>query len=226
MRTGQRPLHGLALIASLVVCVMAVTPVFAQQVVLSTTVPNCIPANGNALVSLAVQPDSGWSSVRVYFREHGQQDWYFLEMRIESPGHFWATLPLPDHNNLMVDIRFVVRDANGVETMSELQQVPVSTDCTQKLTSEQQAFAHNLVVGETTINQRDKQVYGFLCPGIVSRLQPDGDLRPDAYCRNVLLALLPPKQRLLLLLPLALAPGGNGGVIRGGGPSEISPTTP
>lgn len=211
------------------VCAAAVlvgAPASAQQVILSTTVPNCIPSNGNALVSLGLKPDTGWSSVRVYFREHGQPDWYFLEMRSVGMGRYWATLPLPDAGNNAVDIRFVVRDENGVETTSELQQVPVTTDCKQDLTSEQNSFAHNLVVGETTIDQRDKKVYGFQCPGIVSRLQPDGDLRPDAYCRMALLALRPPKERLLLLLPLALAPGTSGGVIRGGGGGTISPSTP
>ena len=208
-------------------CLMALAvPAFAQPVVLSATVPNCIPSNGNALVSLSVKPDTGWSSVRIYFREHGLTDWYFLELRSVGMGRYWATLPLPDNGNRSVDIRFVVRDDNGVETAGDMQEVPVTTDCKQDLTTEQTGFAHNLVVGETTIDQRDKQVYGFQCPGIVSRLQPDGDLRPDAYCRKALLALRPPKERLLLLLPLALVPGTSGGVIRGGGGSEISPSTP
>jgi hypothetical protein len=221
-RGCRRGLRFGAFVASTVLAVSA----GAQQVVLSTTVPNCIPSNGNAVVSLGVKPDTGWSSVRVYFREHGQDAWYFLEMRSVGMGRYWATLPLPDNGNRAVDIRFVVRDENGVETTSELQQVPVTTDCKQDLTSEQNTFAHNLVVGETTIDQRDKKVYGFQCPGIVSRLQPDGDLRPDAYCRMALLALRPPKERLLLLLPLALVPGTSGGVIRGGGGGTISPSTP
>jgi len=212
------------------VLLLAAGPTFAQPgVVLTPTVPDCVPADGNVLVSLAVQPELGWSSVRAYFRAEGEEHWYFVEMRAIGGGQYWAVFPKPEAATDKVELRFKVRNDQGVVTETAASLVPVTSSCKVALTDEQQGYARNLVIGETSVEQKDREVFGFQCDGIISRLEEyTGDLRPDEYCRAVLLAAVVPKSRLLLLLPLVFTvdDGGGGGVVPGGEPGTVSDTNP
>jgi hypothetical protein len=195
-------------------------------VVVSAIIPNCVPQSSNALVAVSVKPDTGWSSVRVYFRKATEEPFYFLEARLVEPGKYWAVLPIPEKDNLKVDIRVALRDEEGREYTGDQQSVPVTANCQVLLTPDQLGYARNLVVGETKVDQRDREVLGFICEGIISRITSEGYLRPDDVCRRALLiAAEPSKKRLLLLLPLLIT-GGGGEIIRGGEPGEVSPSTP
>jgi len=216
--------------AATLVFSLAALPLFAQSgVTLDPTLPDCVPSDDNVLVSLTVVPEIGWSSVRAYFRDHDEDLWYFVEMRAMGGGKYWAVFPKPEADTQNVDVRFRVRNDQGALTESEIQTLPVTSRCNVRLTEEQQGYARNLVIGETSPDQKDREVFGFQCDGIISRLEEyTGDLRPDEYCRAVLLAAVVPKSRLFLLLPLAFTfeGGGGGGVVGGGEPGTVSNPNP
>ena len=191
--------------------------VHAQVPSLTPGVPACIPQNGNSLVTLAVTPEIGWSSVRVYFRKSGSPDFYYLEMRSDGAGQYWAVLPLPESGTSVADIQFAVRDIDGVETRSPLQQVTVSSNCAANLSPRQESFARNLVVGETAAPQAGEALLGWQCNGVVSRIGVGGQLRYDDLCRSQVIAAAlgsEANRRLGLWIPLAAVGGGVvGGVI-------------
>lgn len=222
--------HKVVVYVVALVLALAATAAYAQSgVTLDPSLPDCVPADDNVLVSLTVVPEVGWSSVRVDFRDHDEDLWYFVEMRAMGGGKYWAVLPKPEADTQDVDIRFRVRNDQGNLTETEIQTLPVTSRCKVQLTEEQEGYARNLVIGETSLDQKDRQVFGFQCDGIISRLEEyTGDLRPDEYCRAVLLAAVVPKSRLFLLLPLVftLDDGGGGGVVGGGEPGTVSNPNP
>ena len=199
------------LFAVSVVCVAAVA--HAAPPTLAPTFPTCLSKGGNALVTLSLKPETGWSSVRVYFRRSGSPYFYYLEMRADGKGNYWATLPRPDEGTRSADIQFSVRDAEGVETRSAMTMVNVTSSCDGSLSPEQERFARNLVVGETMTSQAGQAVFGWQCVGVVSRINVNGQLRPDSVCRAVLIAAAFASTEEVLLPAVALAGGVLGGVI-------------
>ncbi|MBZ5590451.1 MAG: hypothetical protein LAO05_18020 [Acidobacteriia bacterium] len=197
-------------LAGSTVCAAAV--VHAAPPILAPIFPTCLSKGANALVSLSVKPETGWSSVRVYFRRNGSPYFYYLEMRADGKGNYWATLPRPDETTHSADIQFSVKDVEGLETRSALTTVDVTSTCNANLSPEQERFARNLVVGETITNQAGEAVVGWQCIGVVSRINVNGQLRPDAVCRALLCCAAIAKQKELV--PILLAGGGIvGGVI-------------
>ena len=207
------------LTARLVVAALVLGAAVAQAAVPAMTpgVPSCLAKDGNSLVSLRVVPEIGWSSVRVYFRKSGSPDFYYLEMRSDGNGQYWAVLPRPENGTTLADIQFAVRDVDGVETRSPLQQVSVTSDCTSSLSPGQESFARNLVVGETAAPQAGEALLGWQCTGVVSRIGVSGQMRYDDTCRSQVIAAAlgsEANHRLGLWLPLAAVGGGVvGGVI-------------
>lgn len=194
-----------------VVCVAAIAQ--AAPPTLAPTFPTCLSKGGNALVTLSLKPETGWSSVRVYFRRSGSPYFYYLEMRADGKGNYWATLPRPDEGTRSADIQFSVRDAEGVETRSALTMVNVTSSCNGDLSPEQERYARNLVVGETVTSQAGQAVFGWQCVGVVSRINVNGQLRPDSVCRAVLIAAAFATTEEILLPAAVLAGGIVGGVI-------------
>lgn len=176
------------LFTSLALALFAAPLLFAQTPVLTPKYAACVTPDGNALVRVNVKPETGWSSVRTYFRRSNNTDLYFLEMRSEGAGNYWATLPLPEQATREIDVQAVVRDAEGKETRGPAGKIAVSGGCAETLTTEQQKFAQNLVVGETMAGQKGTGVLGFKCDGIISRIDSTGIMRSDDYCRGVLAA--------------------------------------
>lgn len=154
---------------------------------LSPILPSCVPKRANSVVSLITHPEGTWSSVRTYFRKTGTIDFYFVEMRNAGRGSFWAVLPRPEDATAAVDVIFAVVDAEGRELRTPQVTIPVTSPCSTTLTAEQARFAQNLVVGETAKNQAGRSVVGFLCEGIISRIDVVGRLRPDDACRSALI---------------------------------------
>jgi hypothetical protein len=195
---------------------------------LTPAIPGCLPAEGNGVISLQVKPENGWSSVRLYFRKVGSPFFYFLEMRSAGSGVYWAVLPRPDDTTTAVEVRLSVKDADGNETTTAVQKIPVTTSCDTVLTLEQSRYAQNLVVGETMENQAGLVLTGFLCDGVISRIDSRGMLKPDESCRRVLMidAATAEQQNKQGLLPIILLAGGGATIIRPAEPPEASKPRP
>lgn len=174
------------LVAALVV-VLAAGEAFAAPVI-TVMAPSCLPPQANGVVTATVQPATGLSSVRAYFRKGGSPDFYYLEMRAATGGAYWVVLPRPEEATKVVEYQIAVRDGDDRETRSDLQKVDVVASCKPVLTADQNRAAQNLVVGEMIADQKGKSVLGFLCPGIVSRIDVKGEMRNDEYCRKVVIA--------------------------------------
>ena len=112
-----------------------------------------------------------------------------------------------------MDLQFVVKNGEGVETRSPLQTANVTSSCTTNLSPEQERFAHNLVVGESVIDQVGAVLDGWQCTGVVSRINVNGQLRPDATCRAVAIATAAGATEKVLLPAALLAGAAVGGVI-------------
>jgi len=196
-----------------VMVLLAAAAAFAAPPVMTPSVLTCLSKGTNTVVALSLKPETGWSSVRVYFRRAGLTDYYYLEMRSDGRGNYWAALPLPDQGTRSAEIQFAVKDAEGAETRSTLQKVDVTPTCAATLSSEEQRFARNLVVGETVMGQSGQVLNGWQCTGVISRINVDGQLRPDAACRAAVIAEAA-NDRDKVLLPIAILGGGVvGGVI-------------
>jgi len=68
-----------------------------------------------------------------------------------------------------------------------------------------------------------EKVEGFLCDGVVSRINPLGILRGDEKCRACVIAWW---EKPVVMIPAAAAIAGTGVIISKGEPKEASPVTP
>lgn len=150
----------------------------------------CIPNNDNGVVRATVQPEIGGAEARLYFRweEHGP--FYYVLMEAAGDGLYWATPPKPTDENHQVEVYVAQVNPAGEEvgTASETELIPVTRDCDVRLDTRERGMAENLVVGETDPEQIDRDVWGFLCDGIISRIDPEGVLRADGICRRCIVA--------------------------------------
>ena len=183
---------GCALTAVLGLALFA-KPANAQRIAIAPGFPQCIPVTAHALVTAEVTPVNARSFVRLYFRRHGEKDYYFLEMRSGEGSGFWAVLPKPECNTPKVDVYVAVSDASGNVSRTEEQTIEVRSDkkCQVTLTQDEWEYSQNLVIGETAQEQKDQAVLGFCCDGVVARLETDGVVRPDQFCRDQRLAQVP-----------------------------------
>jgi len=202
---------------------------FAAPDTFTLTVPSCAPSGGNSVLALSTTPESGWSSVRTYFRRAGSADFYYVEMRSAGLGKYWAALPRPEDATTVVEVQMAVRDAEGKETRAPLQKLPVTTSCSLILTPEQDRFAQNLVVGETARGQAGQVISGFRCDGVISRIEATGALRPDESCRRVLMeqaAAAADEENKRKVIPLILLGGGGVALVTHKEPPEASQARP
>ena len=188
--------------------------------------PPCLPSGGNAVVEARLQPGTGWASVRTYFRKLGTSDFYFLEMRSAGNDLYWCVLPKPETNTKTVELYIAAKDDQGKQERSEITNIDVTTPCQVTLSLEQASFARSLVIGETSPSQEGREVLGFLCDGIISRLTAEGKLVADEFCRKGG-AERAAEKRKKWVVPL-LAAGGIGGVVllREEEKREASPSRP
>jgi hypothetical protein len=182
---------------------------YAAPPVVTPRPPACIPTAGNSVVATTIAPASGWASVRVYFRKGGEKQYYYLEARVQGDGRYWVALPKPEFDTKTVDYYLAVEDAGGKVTTTAPQTLQVTGGCSASLTTEEGKYAKNLVIGETFPEQREKQVLGFMCDGIISRINARGDLLPDEQCRKILAA----QQRKAVWLPIAAIGSAGSGVV-------------
>lgn len=150
--------------------------------------PTCVPSEGNGLFTANLPADTVWAQTRLYFRKAGEADFYFLEMQSDAPGSYWAALPEPSAGTTAVDAHLLATSADGLQVSGGPVTVPVMSNCLTSLTPEQQAFADNLIVGETAPAQRNESLIGWECDGVIMRMDLGGALRPDDVCRKVMMA--------------------------------------
>jgi hypothetical protein len=95
-----------------------------------------------------------------------------------------------------------------------------ANDCFEPLTPQERGWAENLTVGETSEAQANKEVFHWLCEGIVTRIDTADILHPDEYCRACVVGFG-------FVPPLAsVATGVVSGAIIEHPPTEASPRQP
>ncbi len=192
-----------SLLAAAVLAAVA-SPVLAQHIMLPEM--SCLALERNTAVHTTATGEAPGGTTRLYFRWKGHGDFYWVEMAPEGGGRAWATLPKPRRQNDTVEQYAALLDDAGHEiARSEMRMVQVKADCRTDLTPKERGFAENLTIGETTAPQRGRDVLGFLCDGVVTRVNPAGIRRADDACRACVVAWW---QQNEVLLPLA----GLGGV--------------
>ena len=148
----------------------------------------CIPAGGNAKVSASWTGAGQVTTARVYFRASGAKEESFLELRrTNAPNGYWAVLPVPTPEATAVSYRIVLKDSDGRAASSDPREVPVTAACPAALSSEESAYAKNLVVGQTGGSQNAVPA-GFSCAGVVAFISASGDLRSLPPCNEALAA--------------------------------------
>ncbi len=182
---------------------------------------SCIPMEENGLVRATLSSTAPGLSPRLYFRWRGHEDFYWVNLEPESGGRFWAVPPKPEKRNESVEYYAALVDPTGkVAARSESQLTPVTQDCRVQLDPREQGVAENLTVGETSPQQQGKRVLGFLCDGVVTRVNYAGVRRSDEVCRACVIAWW---QRKAVLIPVV---AGIGGILINDHPPEPSPSRP
>lgn len=174
--------------------------------------------------------DSGkyWASFpRPEDREQQQltdEWWQILETRdwMEGRDRNWLENYLQDQDQEAAEYYVAVYDAAGnVRGRSATYLTEVrANDCFEPLTPKQRGWASNLTIGETSPAQGNKEVFHWLCEGIVTRIDTADVMHPDEYCRACVVGLG-------FVPPLAsVATGVVSGAIIEHPPTEASPRQP
>jgi hypothetical protein len=196
----------------------------AQAQTITVEPLKCVPKEDNAVVRAALSADSPGETPRLYFRWHGQTDFYWLNMESEPGRRFWAVPPKPERRNDEVEYYVALADAAGkVGARSPGQTAKVTPDCNVQLSPKERGVAENLTIGETTREQQGAKVVGFLCRGIVTRINSQGIRRSDELCGPCAVVWW---DRKSVLIPAFAGAGGVIGLIVGDQNPEPSPSRP
>lgn len=119
--------------------------------------------------------------------------WEILKDRDWMAGHDrdWLGNWLEDQEHEASEYYVSVTDVTGKEiARSSTQLAPIvdRDNCEHGMNVRGIGQARNLVVGETTALQEGKEVFHWLCDGIVTRVNSDGVLRGDETCRACVVA--------------------------------------
>jgi hypothetical protein len=169
------------------VLVLAATRLQAQSITPEQV--DCFRTADNQVVRATAAGEPAGGSARLYFQwaEHGA--YYWVDLEHDGPGRYWATPPKPETRNHEIEYYATLLDASGHEIVrSSVRKAKVTSDCKPKLTPQQLGAAANLTIGETTKDQEKKRVLGFLCDGIVTRVNPEMIRRIDDICRTCVVA--------------------------------------
>jgi len=146
------------------------------------------------------------------------RDW----MKVDGRDRDWLEDHLRDQDQEAAEYYVAVYDAAGeVRGRSATFLTSVrANDCFEQLTPKQSGWADNLTIGETSVAQANKEIFHWLCQGIVTRIDTEDILHPDEYCRACVVGLG-------FVPPLAsVATGVVSGAIIEHPPSEASPRQP
>ena len=217
--------HRLPLLFAVAFAAMVLTTVAGAQVPkIASEQIECLPDEENGVVNATITNEVGGTSSRLYFRWAEDEDYYWVPMVAMGAGRYWGVPPKPDPNNEMVEYYVAVVDPQEqVLAKSDSLTAPVEDDCEIELTEHQRGMAENMTVGETTFEQVGEEVDGFLCDGVVNRINPLGILRGDSKCRACVIAWWEKKG---IVIPAAAGAIGTGILISSDEPKEASPVTP
>jgi hypothetical protein len=153
-----------------------------------------------------------------------QEWWEILQTRdwVKGRDYEWLEGYLRDQDQEAAEYYVAAYDSAGkLRKRSETFLTEVrANDCFEPLTPKQRGWADNLTVGETTSAQTGKEVFHWLCEGIVTRIDSYGILRPDEFCRACVVGFG-------FVPPLAsVATGVVSGAIIEHPPTEASPRQP
>jgi hypothetical protein len=191
----------------------------AQAQTITVEPPACVPREQNGLVKASVSGAPG-QSLRLYFRWEDYENFYWVAMEPEPGGRYWAVPPKPEKRNEEIEYYAALVDPAGkVVTRSEAKKMPVRGDCQVRLAPRERGVAENLTIGETASDQQGKRVMGFLCDGVVTRINSEGIRRGDDVCRACVIAFWPK-----VVVPMAAA--GVTGVIVIDEGQPVSPSRP
>jgi hypothetical protein len=127
--------------------------------------------------------DEWWEVLRT-------RDW----MQLPGRDRAWLERWLADQDHEAAELYVAVYDPGGaLVERSDVQLVPVRDDpaCKPGLTAGERGWAANLTVGETTGLQVGRELFHWLCWGVVTRISPAGVLRADEVCRACIIGAEP-----------------------------------
>ena len=147
-----------------------------------------------------------------------------MPFEAQGAGRYWTTPPKPERRNQRVDYYGALVDAAGtVVAKSPVQAVKVEGDCRVRLSEAERGVAENLTIGETVTAQEGRKVVGFLCEGIVTRVNTKGIRRADEVCRTCVVAWWEKKS---ILVPGIIGGGVITGVVITDEDPDPSPSRP
>ena len=213
------------ILGALACLAMTTSAAFAQAPEVDVTRVECVPEEENAVIHGMISPEIGGTVARLYFRwdEHGAM--YYVDMVAAGEGKYWAIPPKPERENNSVEYYAAVVDPSGtILARSETRISPVTDDCRVTMTPQQFGYANNLTVGETVEAQEGRKVLGFLCDGVVTRVNHEGIPRPDEICRG---CVIPGWDKNDYIVPAAVGVGAITTILIEEGPGpEPSPSRP
>lgn len=163
---------------------------------------DCVPTERNGLINANVRQEVGGTTTRVYFRWDQHGAFYYVDMFGEGAGRYWGIPAKPEDRNEQIEAYVAVVDGAGRTIgRSETVFAPVREDCRVEMTPRQIGVSNNLVVGETVAAQQGRKVLGFLCDGVVTRVNFEGIMRPDEICRG---CVVPFFTKETFLAPIAI----------------------
>ncbi|HTQ81471.1 MAG TPA: hypothetical protein VMM92_15840, partial [Thermoanaerobaculia bacterium] len=183
---------------------LAAQNAYAQSSITVEQVP-CFRVADNQVIRATANGEAAGGTARLYFRWEERGGYYWVAMEHDGLGRFWGIPPKPEKRNLQVEYYGTLLDSTGREiARSQMRKTEVKGDCHIELNPQQRGVAQNLTVGETSDAQSHGGVMGFLCDGVVTRINPKNIRRADDFCRTCVVAWW---QRTDVLAP-ALAAGG------------------
>lgn len=166
---------------------LVATAVHAQSIDIEQL--QCLPTGDNGLVKATAANEPAGESPRLYFRWRDHGEFYWVELEPAGGGRYWGVFPRPERRNEEVEYYAALVDAAGAEVAkSTVRTVKVNGNCAVRLSDREEGVAGNLTVGETVAQQQGKGVLGFLCDGIVTRINYQGIRRSDEICRACVVA--------------------------------------
>ena len=167
---------------------LAATAIHAQTIEIEQL--QCIPTGDNALVKATATNEPAGESPRLYFQWRGHGETYWVELEPAGGGRYWGVFPRPERRNEEVEYYAALVDAAGAQVAkSAVRTAKVNGNCPVRLAEREEGVASNLTVGETVAQQQGhKPVLGFLCDGIVTRINHQGVRRSDEICRACVVA--------------------------------------
>jgi len=185
----------------------AVAPLAAQSITVQPV--SCFRFADNQVVRATTlgEPGGGATS-RLYFQWVDHPYYYWVDFEHDGPGRYWVTPPKPETRNKEIEYYGVLLDGAGRElARSPVLKAKVTADCQNKLTPQQLGAAQNLTIGETSTKQLHNRVNGFLCDGIVTRVNTENIKRADETCRTCVVAWWLRKELLIPVVGAAALTG-------------------